>query len=95
MNFARGLTVLTMQQFRSVMKHITPEQLSQLGEIAHNILHGTIGQDLLKQLKPFVKIIEVLGDYDISYKRRRRSAARHWRQIFQIVKFAKDWLPSS
>lgn len=92
-NFLRFLIEASPQQTKSVLKHITPKQLTALSETCYNITHSEVDPDIIANLKPYRTLIRELGDKSISAKRRAAIAARHYKKLGRILQTAQPILP--
>ena len=87
-------TVSDKKQLKSVLATLNTDQVNALGEVAINVLYGTIptteGQRTL--LKPFASMQEFIGDLSNSTKKRKELLIRKPQGITLVLKVAKPFL---
>jgi hypothetical protein len=81
--FLKFLPTATREQLVFILKHISRDQLSALGEVCYNIQYGAADVSSLKQHK---NIIRFLGHKQTSFKKRKSLAARHPEVVVKVVK---------
>jgi hypothetical protein len=81
--FLKFLPAATREQLLFILKHITRDQLSALGEVCYNVQYGAADVTSLKRHK---NIIRVLGHKQTSFKKRKSLAVRHPQVVVKVVK---------
>ena len=91
--FLRFMLEATARQAKLILKEVTPSQLQAIGEVCLNLMHGSITDDLLRDLKPFRELIRQLADKSLSTKRRKQIAVKQSKQMVQVLTLVQGILP--
>ena len=85
---------LPRRQLKSILSTLTHEQIKALGEIAINVLYGTITiKDVHKRLlKRYASIVEYIGDSSKSIQKRKNVIAGNPKVITLLLTAAKPVL---
>ena len=91
--FLRFMLEATARQTKLILQEITPTQLQAIGEVCLNLMHGSITEDLLRDLKPFRGLIRQLADKSLSTKRRKQITVKQSKQLVQVLILVQGILP--
>ena len=82
------------KQLKTVLGTLNTEQVNALGELAINVLYGTIPttEAQRKLLKPFASMHEYIGDLSNSTKKRKELLIKKPQGITLVLKVAKPFL---
>lgn len=85
---------LSSPQLKALLETLTSEQVNALGEIAVNVLYGTITITDVhkKKLKRHAAVIELIGDKSVNITKRRSVISRNPRVIKSLLTAAKPIL---
>ena len=94
LRFLSGGKGVTLQQIKTILRMVTDEQAKAIGEIAVNLLYGTIPITAAdkKKLKKFSSFYDYIGDSSIGLKKRKSSILRHPTAVTALIRAAAPML---
>jgi len=80
--FLKFLPQASTQQVHLLLAHTTTEQLNAIGEVAYNVLYGSVDVGGLKRHR---NVIRILGDKTAAIHRRKAIAREHPNLVVKLI----------